>query len=106
MLCRLRNFVRDYFTRVEYVADDHPMPLVTRTARKARTRSRRYRPVRVSPSERFVWGMIVLVVALVGLIVLEAVCIVVTGNLSVELIAVISGLVGSLSTAFLTGKQR
>lgn len=105
MLCRLRNFIRDYFTRVEYVEDVHPTPLTAHISRKSRTRSRRYRPTRVSPSERFIWGVVILLVALVGLVVLEVVYIAVTGRLSMELLTIISGLVGSLSATFLSGRK-
>lgn len=68
-------------------------------------RRRRFRPVRVSPSERFVWVMALLIVALVGVFVLEAIYIVVTKSVSNELAAVISALVGSVTTAFLMGKK-
>jgi hypothetical protein len=59
----------------------------------------------VTPSERFVWGMVALIVALVGVILLEALCIIVTGTVNAELLAVISGLTGSLVTAFVMGKR-
>jgi nicotinamide riboside transporter PnuC len=42
---------------------------------------------------------------LVGVIALEIVCILVTGAFNGELLAVISGLVGSLVTAFVMGKK-
>jgi hypothetical protein len=102
VLGRLRSFIRQYFTRVEYVGDEHPVPL---TARRARTRSKRCRPVYVSPSERFVWGMVILIVALIGLIVMETAYIVVTGKVNTEMLMVISGLVGALSSTFLMGKK-
>ncbi|HLE74913.1 MAG TPA: hypothetical protein VI864_02585 [Candidatus Bathyarchaeia archaeon] len=72
---------------------------------KARARSRRRRSTQVPPSERFVWGMVLLIIALVGVIVLEAVNIIVTGTVNSEILAVISGLVGSLVTAFVMGKK-
>jgi hypothetical protein len=43
--------------------------------------------------------------ALVGLICLEAVCIVATGQVNSELLAAITGLIGGLVTAFVMGKQ-
>ena len=101
MLTRFRSSIRRYFTRTVLVS----ARVEVDTASKARTRSRRSRPVRVSPSERFVWGMATLIVALVGVLVLEVVCIVVTGAFNSELLAVISGLVGSLVTAFVMGKK-
>jgi hypothetical protein len=61
--------------------------------------------VQVSPSERFVWGMATLIIALVGVIGLEAMYILVTGTVNGEVLAVISGLVGSLVTAFVMGKK-
>jgi hypothetical protein len=59
----------------------------------------------VTPSERFVWGMVTLIIALVGVIVLEAMYILVTGTVNSEMLAVISGLIGSLVTAFVMGKR-
>jgi hypothetical protein len=49
--------------------------------------------------------MALLMVALVGVIVLEGVCIVVTGAVNGELLAVITGLVGALVSAFVVGKR-
>jgi len=68
-------------------------------------RRRRARRRVVSPSERFIWAMVLLLIALVGTIMLEAVYIIVTKNISDELVAGISALVGSLATAFLMGKR-
>jgi hypothetical protein len=96
----LRSFIRNYFTR-ECVPVGKPLASA-QTTRDGKSR-RRIRSV--APSERFVWGMVTLVVALVGVLVLEGMCIVVTGTLNSELLAVISGLVGSLVTAFLMGKK-
>ena len=97
---RLRAFIRDWFTR-ECVPVDKPLASA-QTTRDGKSR-RRYRSV--APSERFVWGMVTLIIVLVGVLVLEGVCIVVTGAINSELLAVISGLVGSLVTAFLVGKK-
>jgi hypothetical protein len=49
--------------------------------------------------------MVALIVALVGVILLEALYIMVTGTVNAELLAVISGLTGSLVTAFVMGKR-
>ena len=58
------------------------------------------------PSERFVWAMALLLVALVGLIALEAIYIVVAKQISNELIAGISAVMASLATAFLMGRKQ
>lgn len=100
MLDRLRNWIRKQFTRMVLVSERAESNVVS----KARTRSGRRRSAQV-PSERFVWGMVLLIIALVGVIVLEAICILVTGTVNNEMLAVISGLVGSLVTAFLMGKK-
>ena len=101
MFTRLRDFIRGYFS-VTVCSDDAPLPCVQDTTR-AKPKRRRTR--KVSPSERFVWGMVTLIIALVGVLVLEVVCIVVTGAFNSELLAVISGVVGSLVTAFVMGKK-
>jgi len=100
MLKGLRRLVRDWFTVVE-AEPVHPVALA-HTTRKPR-RARRNRSV--APSERFVWAMVLLMVALVGVIALEAVCIVVTGAVNGELLSVITGLVGALVAAFVVGKR-
>ena len=61
---------------------------------------------RCQPSERFVWAMALLLVALVGLIALEAIYIVVVKQISNELIAGISAVMASLATAFLMGRKQ
>ena len=101
MLTRFRGFIRRQFTRSVLVS----ARVESDGASKARTRSRRNRLVQVSPSERFVWGMATLIIALVGVIGLEAMYILVTGTVNGEVLAVISGLVGSLVTAFVMGKK-
>jgi hypothetical protein len=108
LLSRLRRWLRDYFSYVVYEkqssvgetgvrAHDFMKPLINR-------RHQRRRRV-VSPSERFVWGMVLLLVALLGMILLETIFIVVTGTINDDLIAGISALLGSLTTAFLIGKR-
>jgi uncharacterized membrane protein YgcG len=100
MLDRLRCFIRAWFTvQVEPV---HPVALAHTTRKPKRARRR---PRSVAPSERFVWAMVLLMVALVGVIVLEGVCIVVTGAVNGELLSVITGLVGALVAAFVVGKR-
>ena len=99
---RLKSFLREWFTRQNVVVDDLPVASAQNTTRKAKRR--RYRTV--PPSERFVWAMLLLIIALVGLIVLEALFIYVTKSVSAELFAAISALSGSIVTAFLVGKQK
>ena len=59
-----------------------------------------------APPERFVWVMLFLLVALVGVLVLEGLYILVVHCVSAELATVISALSGSIVTAFLMGKQK
>lgn len=109
MLVAFRGFIRRFFTRTVYVTDKvqspRTVPVAVDGAQKSTRKRKRGRTAQVSPSERFVWGMATLIVALVGVLVLEVVCIVVTGAFNSELLAVISGLVGSLVTAFVMGKK-
>ena len=58
------------------------------------------------PSERFIWSMITLIIALIGVITLEAMHIIVTRTVNSEMLAVISGLIGSLATAAVMGKKQ
>ena len=97
---RLRNFIRDYFTR-KLVVDDLPLASAQDTTRK--TRRRRTRSV--APSERFVWAMLVLLVALVGLVSIEVTLVLVTGAVNGGILIVISGLVGALASRFLEAKR-
>lgn len=93
----LRNFVRNYFT-CECVPVDKPQASA-QTTRKGQRRSRS-----LPPSERFVWFMVVLIVALVGLIGIELSIILVTGTVNTEILVVVSGLVGALTSRFLEAK--
>jgi hypothetical protein len=93
----LRDLVRNYFTR-EFVPVDRPQACAL-TTRKSRRRTRC-----IPPSERFVWSMVVLIVALAGLISIELAIIIVTGTVNTEILVVISGLVGALSSRFLEAK--
>ncbi len=98
MLGKLRGWLRKYFTIQVY---DEPEPCIhtTRTKPKNRRRQRA-----VPPSERFVWAMVVLIISLVGLVVVEVIYVLVTGQLSTEILVVISGLVGALASRFLEAK--
>jgi hypothetical protein len=93
----LRDFVRNYFTR-ECVPVNKPQ------ASAQTTRKGRRRPSSVPPSERFVWSMVVIIVALAGLIGIEIAIILVTGTVNTEILVVVSGLVGALTSRFLEAK--
>jgi len=93
----LRDLVRNYFTR-EFVFVERPQASAL-TTRKCRRRSQT-----MLPSERFVWSMVVLIVALAGLIGIELAIIIVTGTVNTEILVVVSGLVGALSSRFLEAK--
>jgi hypothetical protein len=85
------------------VPEPHVEPKSARRGKK--TRQPKPQTVAVPPSERFVWCMTALIISLVGTIVLEAIHIIVTGRLSTELFTVISGLIGSFTTAFCLGPE-
>jgi len=95
---RLRGFIRVWFTR-KCVADDMPLAIAQDTTRKRR------RNRSVAPSERFVWAMLVLIVALVGLVSIEVALVLVTGAVNGGILIVISGLVGALASRFLEAKR-
>jgi hypothetical protein len=95
---RLKGFIRDWFTR-ECASFDKPLASAKST-REGHSRSRT-----VVPSERFVWGIISVIIALVGLIALEGVCVVVTGVFNTEVFSGISGIVTGLVTVFVMGKR-
>jgi hypothetical protein len=101
MLERLRNWIRKQFTRTVSVSERAESNI----ASKARTRSRRRRSAAVPPSERFVWAMVVLIIALVGLVVIEVALILVTGVVNTEILVVLSGVVGALASRFLEAKR-
>ena len=97
---QLKDFIRSYFTR-EVVSFEMPQASTQDTTRKKPRR--RYRTV--APSERFVLGIIAVIIALVGLIVLEAVYILVTGKFSSDIFSAISGIATGLVTVFVMGKR-
>jgi hypothetical protein len=98
---RLRSFIRSYFTRKCVSVDDLPLASVLDTTRKIKRRRNRS----VAPSERFVWAMVVLIVALVGLVSIEVTLVLVTGAVNGGILIVISGLVGALASRFLEAKR-
>ena len=99
LIDRLKTFIRRYFS--DECDETTASTLDTSVKMKHRRRRRRREP----PSERFVWAMVLSIIALIGVIVLEAIYIVVTKSVNNEMVAVISALVGSLATAFLMGKK-
>jgi hypothetical protein len=62
LFSRLRSFIRNWFTRKIFAVDDLPLASAQDTTRKGKRRRTRS----VAPSERFVWAMLVLIVALAG----------------------------------------
>ena len=101
LVSRLRSFIRDYFTRKCVSVDDLPLASAQDTTRKTRRRRTRSVP----PSERFVWAMLVLLVALVGLVSIEVTLVLVTGAVNGGILIVTSGLVGALASRFLEAKR-
>ena len=98
---RLRSFIRIWFTRKYVSVDDLPLACAQNTTRKTKRRRTRSVP----PSERFVWAMLVLIVALVGLVSIEVALVLVTGAVNNGILIVISGLVGALASRFLEAKR-
>lgn len=98
---RLRNFIRDYFTRKCVSVDDLPLASTQDTTRKIKRRCNRGVP----PSERFVWAVLVLIVALAGLVAIEITIVLVTGAVNDAVLVVVSGLVGALASRFLEAKR-
>jgi hypothetical protein len=98
---RLRSILRIYFTRKYVAADDLPLASAQDTTRKGKRRRNRSVP----PSERFVWAMLVLIVALIGLVAIELAVILVTGLVNDVILIVVSGLVGALASRFLEAKR-
>jgi hypothetical protein len=98
---RFRNFIRDYFTRKCVAVNDMPLASAQDTTRKIKRRRTRSAP----PSERFVWAMLVLIVALAGLVAIELAIILVTGAVNDAILIVVSGLVGALASRFLEAKR-
>jgi hypothetical protein len=97
----LRRFIRNWFTRKCVIADDLPLAIAQDTTRKGKRRRTRSVP----PSERFVWAMLVLIIALAGLVAIELAIILVTGAVNDAILIVVSGLVGALASRFLEAKR-
>ena len=96
----LKSFIRDWFTR-----ECIPLDKTQASAQSTREGQSHRRSRTVVPSERFVWGIIAVIIALIGLITLEAMCIVVTGTFNSEVFSGISGIVTGLVTVFVMGKR-
>lgn len=99
MLDRLRNWIRKQFTRTVSVSERAESNIASKA------RSRRRRSAAVPPSERFVWAMVVLIIALVGLVAIEIALVLVTGAVNTEILVVLSGVVGALASRFLEAKR-
>jgi hypothetical protein len=100
-ISRLRSFIRVWFTRKCVALDDLPLASAQYTTRKGK----RGRTRGVAPSERFVWAMLVLIVALAGLIAIEIAIIIITGTVNDAILILVSGLVGALVSRFLEAKR-
>lgn len=100
-ISKLRDFIRNYFTS-ENTFNNSPRASTKDTTRKTKIACQRCRSI---PTERFVWAMVILIVALVGLVAIEVCFILVTGTTNVEILVVISGLVGAISSRFLEAKK-
>jgi hypothetical protein len=71
---------------------------MTRTIKRSR------RCYTISPSEHFIWAMIILIIALVGLVCIEITLILVTGAANEATLFVICGIIGALASRFLEAK--
>jgi hypothetical protein len=99
---KLRDSIRNYFTLECAIEASSTRASIKDTTRKEKSACQRCRSI---PSERFVWAMVILIVALVGLVAIEVCFILVTGTANVEILVVISGLVGAISSRFLEAKK-
>jgi hypothetical protein len=99
-LNKLRQLLRRYFT-IEYGLENASIARAKDTTRNTK-RSRRCH--RIPPSERFIWAMVVLIVALVGLVCIEITLICVTGAVHESILFVICGIVGAIASRFLEAK--
>jgi len=85
------RWVRRALTRVEY-------------RRVGSGGGKKLRRVEIPPSERLVYGLCFSFVALVCLVLLEALHIVFLGSFSSEIFAAITGVIGTISGVFLTSR--
>ena len=101
-VAKLRDFIRNYFTSQRAIEASPTRASTKDTTRKAKSACKYCRSI---PSEKFVWAMVILIVALVGLVAIEVCFILVKGTFNVEILVVISGLVGAISSRFLESKK-
>jgi hypothetical protein len=99
-LDKLRDLLRRYFT-IEYVLEKASSARAKDTTRTIKSSRRCHR---IPPSERFIWAMVVLIVALVGLVAIEIVLILVTGVVDEAILVVICGIIGALVSRFLEAR--
>jgi hypothetical protein len=99
---KLRDFIRNYFTSERTFNNSPTRASAKDTTRKAKSACKYCRSI---PSEKFVWAMVILIVGLVGLVAIEVCFILVTGSTNVEILVVISGLIGAISSRFLEAKR-
>jgi hypothetical protein len=99
---KLRGFIRNYFISECPIEPTSTRASIKDTTRKTKTACQRCRKI---PSERFVWAMVILIIALIGLVAIEVCFILVTGTANVEILVVISGLVGAITSRFLEAKK-
>jgi hypothetical protein len=101
-VAKLRDFIRNYFTSQRAIEASPTRASTKDTTRKAKSACQCCRNI---PSEKFVWAMVILIIALVGLVAIEVCYILVTGNVNIEILVVISGLIGAISSRFLEAKR-
>ena len=97
---KLRDLLRRYFT-IEYALENASSARAKDTTRRAKISRRCHR---IPPSERFIWAMVVLIIALIGLVSIEIALILVTGAVDEAILFVICGIVGALVSRFLEAK--
>jgi hypothetical protein len=100
-ISKLRDFIRNYFTS-NRTYNNSTRASTKDTTRKAKSACQYCRNI---PSEKFVWAMVILIVALVGLVAIEVCDILVTRTVNIEILIVISGLIGAISSRFLEAKR-
>jgi hypothetical protein len=99
-LNKLRKLLRSYFT-IEYGLENASSARAKDTTRNTKPSRRCHR---IPPSERFIWAMVVLIIALIGLVSIEIALILVTGALDEAILFVICGIAGALASRFLEAK--
>jgi hypothetical protein len=97
---KLRDLLRRYFT-IEYSLENTSSARAKDTTRTTKSSRRCHK---IPPSERFIWAMVVLLVALVGLVCIEITLICVTGAVDEAILFLICGIVGALASRFLEAK--